>query len=83
MNKCKYTVVRDENLKTIMDEISNKVKFINTVNSVEPVDQKDYKQIIMSRDELIKNCNNIIHIKHWTYNKCTDNVRMIAAVSDE
>lgn len=83
MNKCKYTVVRDENLKTIMDEISSKIKFINSIHSVESVDPKEYKQIIMNREELIKNCNNIVRVKHWTYNKCTDNVRMIAVASDE
>lgn len=84
-SKCKYTVVRDENLKTTMDEISNKVKFINTVHGEKSneFDSKDYVQIILNRKQFMEDCNNLIHVKHWTYNRCTDNVRMIAVVNND
>lgn len=85
MNNCKFTVVKDDGLKTIMDQISDKVKFINTVHGekLNEFDPKDYKQIILNRNELMDSCKDLIHIKHWTYNRCTDNVRMIAKVNDE
>lgn len=73
---CKFTVVKDESLKTIMDEIAYQVEIINE----RPIGEKAiYGYYTLPRWEFIIS-DDIVSVKKWKYNYKNDCVTFLGHV---